>query len=64
MQRIFNDERRGSRSNSPDPSRTGPFFTRAASRMSSVGPATRRHPLLTLVENGSRHDRNLIPHRP
>ncbi len=61
---IFDDERRGSRPKAPDPFRTGPFFARAASRLSCVGPATWRQPLLSLAKNGSRHDRNLIVHRP
>lgn len=64
MQRIFNDERGGSRSKAPDPSRTGLFSTRASSRMAAVEPTTVRHPLLTLVEKSSRHDRNLILNRP
>jgi len=64
MPGIFDDERRGSRSKAPDPCRTGPFFARAASRMSCVGPATRRHPLLPLAKNGSRHGRSLNVNRP
>ncbi len=67
--RIFDDERRGSRSKAPDPFRTGPFFAQlrdmaAASRMSCVGPATRRHPLLPLAKSGSRHDYSLIVDGP
>ncbi len=60
--RIFDDERRGSRSKAPDPpfnsyDGTGPYFAllqdmAAASRMSCVGPATRRHPLLPLAKSG------------
>ena len=61
---IFNDERRGSRPKAPDPFRTGPFFARASSRLSCVGPATRQHPLLSLAKNGSRHDRSLNVYRP
>ncbi len=72
--RIFDDKRRGGRSKSPDPpfnsyGGTGPLFARAASRMSCVGPATRRHPLLPPVwwngaQSGSRHDRSLNLNRP
>ena len=61
---IFDDKRRGSRSKAPDPFRTGPLSARAASRMSCVGPATRRHPLLPLAKSGSRHDRSLNLNRP
>lgn len=66
---IFNDERRGSRPKAPDPSRTGPLFAQlqemaAAARMSCVGPATQRHPLLSLAKNGSRHGRNLNLNKP
>ncbi len=50
---IFDDKRRGSRSKAPDPFRTGPLYARAASRLSCVGPATRRHPLLPLAKSGS-----------
>ena len=64
MLNIFEDERRGSRAKAPDPFGTGPFSIGAASQMSCVGPATRRLSLLTPIENGSRHDDNLIPHRP
>ncbi len=67
--RIFDDKRRGSRSKAPDPFRTGPLYAplrdmAAASRLSCVGPATRRHPLLPLAKSGSRHDRSLNVDRP
>ena len=57
---LFNGERRGSGPISPDPfgaryRRAARFFARAASRAASVGPATLRHPFLTLAENRSRH---------
>ncbi len=58
--RIFDDKRRGGRSNAPDPFRTGPLYAplqdmAAASRMSCVGAATRRHPLLSPMScNGAK----------
>ena len=63
--RIFDDKRRGGRSKAPDPPicayrGTGPLFAllqdmAAASLMSCVGPATRRHPLLPPVScNGAK----------
>ncbi len=61
---IFDDERRGGRSKAPDPFRTGPLSARAASRMCCVGPATRRHPLLSLAKSGSAHGRSLNAYRP
>ena len=61
---IFDDEQRGSGPISPDPEGTGRFFARAASRAASVGPATLRHPLLTLAKNRSRHGDRMNVNRP
>ena len=71
---IFDDKRRGSRPKAPDPpinsyGGTEPFCAQlqdmaAASRLSCVGPATRRQPLLPLAKNGSRHGYSLNVYRP
>ena len=61
---IFDDKGRGSGPIPPDPAGTGRFSARAASRAASVGPATARHPLLTLAKNRSRHGRDLNLNRP
>ena len=61
---LFNGEQRGSGPISPDPFGTGRFSARAASRAASVGPATARHPLLTLAENRSRHGDRMNVNRP
>ena len=69
MPSIFDDERRGCGAKSPDRFAAGRIFARAASRAACVGPATRRHPLLTpLWDDGakirSRHGRHLNLNRP
>ena len=61
---IFDDERRGCGAKSPDRCAAGRIFATAASRAACVGPATRRHPLLTLAKIRSRHGHHLNVHRP
>jgi hypothetical protein len=64
MQRIFDDERRGSGPMAPDPGGTGRFFARAASRAAHGDPTPLRSPLLTLAKNRSRQTHHLFPNRP